>query len=224
MFSRKKITLRRLNGLLALSAVVSLSSSVMPSFGGPTTEAATPKVPAKKEAAKDDKKAETTPAKPPDSVLESAQPVTADELVSKPHDFLGKNVKFTANFYAFSNLALDYKPALRSSKTHLSLLVLKPGTHIPLSELKLAMMIPKDKDPETELLAKLKDGDQVEIVGKQFSAALDDPWIEVYRLKKIGGSKDEDKDKKVAADKTKSDKSEKSDKADDKSDDSKSTK
>jgi hypothetical protein len=223
MFSRKKITLRRLNGLLALSALVSLCSTTMPSFGAPT-EAATPKAPAKKEPAKDDKKDTPASTKPPDSVLENAQVVTPDELVGKPHEFLGKNVKFTANFYAFSNLALDYKPAYKSSKTHLSLLVLRPGSHIPLSELKLAMMIPKDKDPETELLAKLKDGDQIEIVGKQFSAALDDPWIEVYRLKKLGGSKDDDKDKKAAADKTKSDKADKADKSDDKSDDSKSTK
>jgi hypothetical protein len=206
MFSRKKITLRRLNGLLALASMITVCSAVSPSFGVPT-EAVSPKAPAKKEAAKDDKKAETS-AKPPEAVIENAQPVTADELVNKPHEYLGKNVKFTANFYAFSNLALDYKPAYRSSKTHLSLLVLKPNSHIPLAELKLAMMIPKEKDPETELLAKLKDGDQVEIVGKEFSAALDDPWVEIFKLKKIGGSKDDDKDKKASADKSKSDKTE----------------
>lgn len=209
MFSRKKITLRRLNGLLAVATVATLFNTVAPSIGAPT-EAAAPKAPAAKKDPKDDKKPEAS-NKPPDAVLENAQLVTPEELVNKPHDYLGKNVKFIANFYAFSNLALDYKPAYRSSKTHLSLLVLKPGTHIPLSELKLAMMIPKDKDPDTELLAKLKDGDQVEVVGKAFSAAMDDPWVEVFKLKKIGGSKDKDDDKKTAvkeSDKSKTDKTE----------------
>jgi hypothetical protein len=92
--------------------------------------------------------------------------------------------------------------------------VLKPNTHIPLSELKLAMMIPKEKDPESNLLATLKDGDQLELVGKVFSSALDDPWIEVFKLKKLNSASD---DKKAAADADSSaDKTEA--KADDKSD------
>ena len=114
-----------------------------------------------------------------------------------PHEYLNKTVKFTANFAAFSTLALDYKAAMKPSKEYLSLLVLTPGSKVPLSELKLAMKIPKEKDPESDLLTKLKDGDQLEIIGKEFSAALDDPWVEILRLKKIGGSKDEDK--KVAS-------------------------
>lgn len=167
-----------------------------------TTTAATKAAPKPAAAEKKD------PAKPSDTEIQNAVSVSPDDLVNKPHDYLGKNVKFTANFYAFSNLALDYKPAYRSSKTHLSLLVLKPGTHVPLSELKLAMMIPKgEKDPEGELLAKLKDGDTIEVVGKAFSAALDDPWVEIFKIKKIGGSKDDDKEKKASADadKTKTD-------------------
>lgn len=151
------------------------------------------KTPAKPAAAK-----EKEPAKAAEPDLTNVVNVNPDDLVAKPQEYLGKNVKFTAHFFAFSNLALDYKPAMRSSKTHLSLLVLKPGTHIPLSELKLAMMMPKDKDPETELLAKLKDGDQIEIVGKEFSAALDDPWVEIYKLKRIGVAKEETK--KASAD------------------------
>ncbi len=129
----------------------------------------------------------------PEPVLENVVTASSDDLISKPQEFLGKNVKFTANFFAFSNLALDYKPAFRSSKTHLSFLVLKSNSHIPLSELKLAMMIPKEKDPESTLLATLKDGDQLEMVGKVFSAALDEPWVEVFKVKKLNASPEEKK-------------------------------
>ena len=123
----------------------------------------------------------------PEVVIENVVPVKTDDLVEKPHDFLGKNVKFNCAFVAFSNLGLDYKPAFRSSKTHISFLVSKAKKQIPLSELKLAMTIPKDKDPDTTLLANLKEGDSIEITGKVFSSALDDPWLEVLRLKKLGG-------------------------------------
>ena len=103
-------------------------------------------------------------------------------------------MKFTAHFCSFTNLALDYKPALRPAKTHLSLLVAHSKKNkIPLSELKLAMMTPGEKDPETILLAGLKEGDILEITGKVFSIALDDPWVDILRLKKIGGSPDDKK-------------------------------
>jgi hypothetical protein len=218
MFSAKKITLLTLLAAVGASGVLwmDFDPSTVSNAAPATTEAPAvgAKTPAKPAAAKDAKDKDDKPAaKAPEPDLTNAVTVTPDELVGKPQEYLGKNVKFTANFFAFSNLALDYKPAFRSSKTHLSLLVLKPGTHVPLSELKLAMMIPKDKDPETELLAKLKDGDQVEIIGKQYSTALDDPWVEVFKLKKIGGSKDETK--KAAADKTDA-KTEKTDKTEDK--------
>lgn len=149
----------------------------------------------KKEDKKDDKSAkkEETTAKTPEPVIENVVNVAPEDLVDKPHDYLGKNVKFTAPFFAFSNLALDYKPAYRSSKTHISLLVSRTKKKLPLSELKLAMMTPKEKDPETQLLATLKEGDSVEITGKVFSTALDDPWVEILRLKKIGGSSDDKK-------------------------------
>lgn len=130
----------------------------------------------------------------PEVPIENVVNVTTDDLVDKPHEYLGKNVKFTAPFVAFSNLALDYKPAYRSSKTHISLLVSRAKKKLPLSELKIAMMTPKDeKGPETQLLSALKEGDTLEITAKVFSAALDDPWVEILRLKKIGGSTDDKK-------------------------------
>lgn len=144
-----------------------------------------------KEDKKDDKAAKEAPK--PEPVIENVVNVQSMDLVDKPHEYIGKNVKFTAPFFAFSNLALDYKPAFRSSKTHISILVSQPKKKIPLSELKLAMMTPKEKDPETTLLSNLKEGDTVEITGKVFSAALDDPWVEILKLKKIGGSQDDKK-------------------------------
>lgn len=134
-------------------------------------------------------------------VLENVVTTTPEDLVKRPQEYLGKNVKFMANFFAFSSLALDYKPAFRSSKTHLSFLVIRPSTHIPLSELKLAMMVPKEKDPESTLLATLKDKDQLEIVGKVFSTALDEPWVEVFKLVKLGGAKDDGKSVAAGSDK-----------------------
>ncbi len=153
----------------------------------------------KKAAAGADKKDNTPPK--PEVPIENVVAVQPSDLVSKPHDFLGKNVKFTGNFASFTNLALDYKPAMKASKNYLSMLIRSNTGQVPLSELKLAMLIPKEKDPDTQLLANLKEGDKVEIIGKVFSAALDDPWVEILRLKKLGGSPDK---KEVAAGDTKS--------------------
>lgn len=190
-----------LSSLLALSLSVAVPDSTLAAGeakGAPAK--AKPDKPADKSDAdkkddkdkKDEKAKDTTPPKP-EPVIENVVSVQPDDLVDKPHEYLGKNVKFTAPFFAFSNLALDYKPAYRSSKTHISILVSKPKKKIPLSELKLAMMTPKEKDAETQLLATLKEGDSLEITGKVFSAALDDPWVEILRLKKIGGSQDDKK-------------------------------
>lgn len=182
---------RALRAALAVACLAALLYVPAPAFAAPASAPAKPAAtkPAGEKASPE--KAER--AKTPEPVLENLVTVTPEDLVSKPQEYLGKNVKFNANFFAFSNLALDYKPAFRSSKTHLSFLVLRPKSHIPLSELKLAMMIPKEKDPESTLLATLKDGDQLELVGKVFSTALDDPWVEVFKVKKLGGSPDEKK-------------------------------
>ncbi len=182
---------------VAIMAVV--VTGIRPLHAAPTAPAAKPATtkPAEKTAEKAPEKA----AKPtPEPVIENVQSVNAEQLVDKPHDYLNKNVKFTANFFAFTSLALDYKPALRPAKTHLSFLILKDNSHIPLSELKLAMAIPKEKDAENTLLAKLKDGDQLEITGKVFNTALDEPWVDVLRLKLLKAAPDE---KKIAEEKEK---------------------
>ncbi len=182
---------------VAITAVA--VTGIRPLQAAPTTPAPRPGT-----ARPFEKTPEKTPEKAtkptPEPVIENVQNVNAEQLVDKPHDYLNKNVKFTANFFAFSSLALDYKPALRPAKTHLSFLILKDNSHIPLSELKLAMAIPKEKDAENTLLAKLKDGDQLEITGKVFNTALDEPWVDVLRLKLLKAAPDE---KKIAEEKEK---------------------
>lgn len=144
----------------------------------------------------------TETAKTPEPVIENVIPVTAEQLIDKPHEYLNKNVKFDSVFHAFSTLALDYKPAMRSSKQYLSFLVLPKNSHVPLSELKLAMAMPKEKDPDNQLLQGLKEGDTLEITGHVFAAALDEPWVDVLKLKKIASAPDKEKAEEKKASET----------------------
>jgi len=149
------------------------------------------KQPEKKEEKKEEKKADAK-EEYKEPVITNAVDVATKDLVDRPKEFLGKNVKFQANFAAFSNLALSYKPAFRDPKKYISILVFRPGKegHIPYSELKLAMLIPKEeKDPRSKLLAGLKDGDTIEITGNVFSTALDEPWVDILKLKKLASAK-----------------------------------
>lgn len=145
-----------------------------------------------------EKAAEKKESKPaPEPVIENVQAVQAETLVEHPNDYLNKNVRFVANFWAYSTLALDYKPAMRKSKDYLSFLILRQNSKVPLSELKLAMPMPKDdKDPQSKLLTELKEGDQLEITGKVFALALDEPWVDVLKLKRLKAAADDKKDDK----------------------------
>ncbi|MCA9805246.1 MAG: hypothetical protein KC777_24925 [Cyanobacteria bacterium HKST-UBA02] len=188
--------------LLLISFLASLSAQATPAILADSKPAAkkTSPEPAKKHAdkkeekkdeKKDDKKADAK-EEYKEPVITNAVDVNTKDLVDKPKEFLGKNVKFQANFASFSNLALSYKPAFRDPKKYISILVFRPGKegHIPYSELKLAMLIPKEeKDPRSKLLAGLKDGDTIEITGNVFSAALDEPWVDILKLKKLASAK-----------------------------------
>lgn len=141
----------------------------------------------------DDKKAESKSTAPEHPVIANVIDVTPLQLVEKPTDFLGKNVKFTANFFAYCNLALNYKPAMRPQKDNISFLVLRPESKVPLSELKIAMPMPKtDKDPRSKLLSSLHDGDKIEVTANVFSTQLDEPWVDVLDLKKLSPDKPKD--------------------------------
>lgn len=105
------------------------------------------------------------------------------ELLNKPESFIGQQIKFRGEFSSFVTLALDYKPAYRSSKDFLSFTIFRPSTKIPLSELKLAYPIEKAKD--NKMLAELEKGDLIEVYGKVFNAALGEPWVDVLYIKKL---------------------------------------
>lgn len=187
-----------ISGMIALIGLTTWSTN---SFAAPPAKA--PAKPADKD--KVEKPAEKAEAKKPEPVIADVQNVSTEQLIDKPHEYLNKNVRFLANFASFSSLALDYKPAMRASKTYLSFLVTRENSKVPLSEIKLAMVMPKENNkPDNELLTQLKEGDQVEITGKVFSTALDEPWLDVLRLKKLKSApdhdKDKDKDKKASAD------------------------
>ena len=151
---------------------------------------------AESKESKDSKDKEAKNFKEP--VITNVVEVTTAKLVDNPKEFLGKNIRFQSEFFAFSNLALDYKPALRPHKTHISLLVYRPKSKIPFSELKLAMKMPEEKDPKSKLLTSLHDGDTIEVTGNVFSTALDEPWVDVLNLKVVARKKEKDKDKKAS--------------------------
>ena len=101
-------------------------------------------------------------------------------LVNAPAQYLNKSVEFTAKFNKFSSLGLDYPPAMRASQVYTGVLVERDDvkTHvIPLSELKMFIKIDKLKK-----FTDLASGDKVKIKGKVFSAALDDPWLDIEEL------------------------------------------
>lgn len=148
---------------------------------------------ASKSEKSDDKKADAKTPVVEHPVIANVVDVTPLQLVDKPTEYLGKNVKFTANFFAYCNLALNYKPAMRPQKDNISFLVLRPDSKVPLSELKIAMPMPKnEKDPKSKLLSSLHDGDKIEITANVFSTQLDEPWIDVLDLKKLSPDKPKD--------------------------------
>lgn len=108
--------------------------------------------------------------------------VNALDVVNYPSKYLNKNVKIKAKFDKFSTLGLDYKPAMRSSTDYISFFIKRENVsnNIPLSEMKIFM-----KRSEAEKYIDLESGDDVEFIGKVFSTALGDPWIEVTDFKVI---------------------------------------
>ncbi|MEB3205802.1 MAG: hypothetical protein VKK59_00465 [Vampirovibrionales bacterium] len=136
--------------------------------------------------------------------------VTSLDLVQRPADYLNKLVKFEAEFNTFSTLGLDYSRAKRDARDYYGLMVRRPDVShhvIPLSELKLfakrpdepkneqkqppktvtpQSQKPQESSKEADTLLKnwmeLERGDRILIYGKVFSAALDDPWMDVQRI------------------------------------------
>lgn len=116
------------------------------------------------------------------NVVQLYTPVSPLDVVCTPSKYLNKNIKFNAEFIAFSSLGLDYKPAFRDSAKYIGLLIKRDDTakEIPLSEMKIFMT--------RELAEKnvdLEAGDKISVSGKVFSTALGDPWVDVNAISVI---------------------------------------
>ncbi len=108
--------------------------------------------------------------------------VTPLALVANPNAYIDKTVVMNAEFDKFSTVGLDYPPALRKTEEYISFLVFREDTQhdIPLSELKLFI-----KREEAQKFIELKSKDNIKIVGKVFSTALGDPWVDVLSMECI---------------------------------------
>ena len=115
----RKHILRQIK-ILALTGSLFLSSSPLVSAAPAKTEDKKGAEQADKSSKKaDEKKPEEKKPEDkkeakaaPEPVIDNVVSVQAEDLVKSPSDYLNKNIRFTANFYAFSNVALDYKPCL----------------------------------------------------------------------------------------------------------------
>ncbi len=116
-----------------------------------------------------------------DASVASAMKVESLDLLKNPAQHLNQKVTFTGVFNRFADTALDYKKAFRDSRDYVSFFILRPDVSqhtIPLSELKL--FFPRKKSSE---VMELETGDKIQIVGTQFSNALDEPWVDVEHIK-----------------------------------------
>ena len=114
------------------------------------------------------------------------------DIVKSPKVYYRNYVKITGKVDKFSTLGLDYNVIKKDSKDYISFLIKREDVkdyNIPLSELKL---IVKRDYAEKELI-NLEPGDEIKILGRVFSLALGDPWIEVDKVEYVKKEKIEDK-------------------------------
>jgi len=113
--------------------------------------------------------------------IAAAMPVSPIVLLQNPSGYLNRKVTFSGTFNRFADIALDYKKAFRDSRDYVTFFILRPDVKnatIPMSELKL--FFPRKKSAEA---MDLESGDQIQIVGTEFSTALDEPWVDVEHIK-----------------------------------------
>jgi hypothetical protein len=188
--SQNRITRRvfslMLSAFLVLSATAIASPPTTQKQAPPHKESAKP-VPAKKDEsgkAEDKAKAAKDKAvldKEIEASLAAATLVEPLDLLKTPDKHLNQKVTFVGIFNRFADTGLDYKKAFRDSRDYVSFFILRPDITqhtIPLSELKL--FFPRKKSSE---VIDLETGDQIQMVGTQFSAALNEPWVDVEHIK-----------------------------------------
>ena len=105
------------------------------------------------------------------------------KLVENPDEFLKKEICFEGEFYSFSTLSLDYSGALRPSKKYISVILLRPNTQVPLSELKLNL--PLEYLEKNSGITDLEKNNKIKIKGIVFSTKLGEPWIDILEMQKI---------------------------------------
>lgn len=175
-----------LSALLMLSATAMAAPPASKTTPPQKKETAKP-APAKKDAAAkvDDKAKEAKDKaaleKEIEASLATATRVETLDLLKAPAKHMNQKITFTGTFNRFADTALDYKKAFRDSRDYVSFFILRPDVAqhtIPLSELKL--FFPRKKSTE---VMDLETGDKIQIVGTQFSNALDEPWVDVEHIK-----------------------------------------
>ncbi len=127
-----------------------------------------------------------------DASLPTAAKVDPLAVMSNPTQYLNKKVTFTGTFNRFADIALDYKKAFRDSRDYVTFFILRPDVTdhtIPMAEMKL--FFPRKKSQE---VMDLDTGDKIQIIGTEFSTALDEPWIDVEHIRVL--EKVEKKEKK----------------------------
>lgn len=101
------------------------------------------------------------------------------DLVAKPKQFLHKKVTVKGEFHSFSNLPLDYEPAMRSSKDFIGIMLARPDQkEIPLVELKMSAPIKMFKKDDITI----NHGDLVTLEAKVYDIALGEPWLEITEI------------------------------------------
>lgn len=128
-----------------------------------------------------DAKAKAALEKEIEASISTAQPVDSLDLLKDPAKFMNKKVTFIGTFNRFADVALDYKKAFRDSRDYVTFFVLRPDVSdrtIPMSELKL--FFPRKKSNE---VMDLETGDKIQVIGTEFSTALDEPWLDVEHIK-----------------------------------------
>ncbi len=113
--------------------------------------------------------------------LATATKVDPLAVLKEPGQYMSKKVTFTGTFNRFADIALDYKKAFRDSRDYVTFFILRPDVDshtIPLAEMKL--FFPRKKSPE---VMDLETGDKIQVIGTEFSTALDEPWIDVEHIK-----------------------------------------
>lgn len=120
----------------------------------------------------------------------NATAVNPLDIVKDPEKYLNKEIVMNAAFDKFSVLGLDYKKALRPSADYITFLVQREDVidhNIPLSEMKLFV-----KREYAEKFTDLDTGDKIEIIGKVFSTALGDAWVDVDKITVLKKAKAEE--------------------------------